>query len=1350
MHTRTAITCLLAIGMLIDCPIHPRVYAQAADVPDVANIREQIQTLYHRATEFDQRGDFNAAISELQSMLLLERKLYDGPNSGLADSLEFLGMLQQRAGDHVAAITSWQEVIDIRTIVHGKDDWRTRDAVRERNDSKLVESMTQEQRAQVDKLVVLDRKSERLYLDGRYEESIEVMEELVELQTAIFGQQHMKTAGSLNNLALLYEAVGDYANAESVYRQSLDISKGILGKHHPDYATSLNNLALFYSAGSEFEEGKQLTEQALEIRKQTLGVEHPDYAKSLNDLASIEQAMGDHQSAKSHYEKSLRILKQNLGVDNRDYATCLNNLASLNETLGDYQTAETQYRESLKIRKTLLGEAHPDYGSSVNNLAYVLQSIGNYPESKQLYEHALDITRNTVGERHPDYAMSLSNLATLHETMADYAQAEQMYRQSMLIIEQTLGLKHSSHISCLINLANCLIAMGDYLGAEPYLQRAHTASKQVFPDGHPEIAKVANNLASLKVQLGDFVKAESLYKQALVTTRDTYGEEHPNYATALNNLALLFGQAGEYAKAEPLLRTALEIRLQALGKNHLDYASSLYNLADVYQAMGDFKNAEPLYEQSLSLTSEIFGKEHPKVAECLTNVARLYMQTDDNVNAEPLLIEALNITEKVHGREHDAFARILNDFAHLHELKGDFETAKSLSEQVREITSRTLGEQHPNYAMALNNLAFNHQQQREFVQAETLFKQAISIQKKTIGENHPSYINSIGNLGSLYLLTGEYAKAEPLIRSALQSNRRSLSDSALIQSERQQLDMANELRQLLDDYLMLAISAEQFEESAYRELLNWKGATLLRQQQIRKAGETPETASLFEELQQTASRLASLSRLEIDPLNQDRWQRQLNELTSAKERIEVELSQRSAAFRRVREQITLDDLQAAIPENAVLVDYFAYHRSTPPSEGNYPNPVNGLLVSLVRKNHPVQLFDLGPIGPIQEKIDTWRRSFGTTSESLLAGQKLRSAIWNPIDPHLQKTELVLVSVDGALGRLPFAALPGRKPDTYLLEEHRLAMVPVPQMLPSLLKTRPSQRPATRLMVMGDVNYDANFPGDASQSAAAPSSNAFAARSAGTAFSHLPGTAGEIKSIQEVFSQWFGTTPEQMVSLTKDAATEKQFRDSASEYHYLHLATHGFFAAADKPSALSSESKGVLQTPFSREEILRGFNPGLLSGLAFSGANRKPELDQDDGILTADEIAALRLDNVDLVVLSACETGLGEVAGGEGLLGVQRSFQVAGARSTVASLWQVGDVATKLLMERFYRNLWEKKMSKLDALREAQLHLLNHPEEVLDNESFRGDRRVRPAKNKTQPNRLSPQFWAAFSLSGDWR
>ena len=170
------------------------------------------------------------------------------------------------------------------------------------------------------------------------------------------------------------------------------------------------------------------------------------------------------------------------------------------------------------------------------------------------------------------------------------------------------------------------------------------------------------------------------------------------------------------------------------------------------------------------------------------------------------------------------------------------------------------------------------------------------------------------------------------------------------------------------------------------------------------------------------------------------------------------------------------------------------------------------------------------------------------------------------------------------------------------------------------------------------------------------------------------------------------------------ATETAFRQAARHYRTLHVATHGFFAPPEVKSALDRVATGDTMVRTGTATI-SGLHPGLLSGLVLAGANRPPELDQDDGILTALEVGALDLKDVDLVVLSACETGLGTIAGGEGILGLQRAFQVAGARSVVTSLWSIDDEATRKLMERFYENLWQKNLAKIDALREAQLWML---------------------------------------------
>ncbi len=260
------------------------------------------------------------------------------------------------------------------------------------------------------------------------------------------------------------------------------------------------------------------------------------------------------------------------------------------------------------------------------------------------------------------------------------------------------------------------------------------------------------------------------------------------------------------------------------------------------------------------------------------------------------------------------------------------------------------------------------------------------------------------------------------------------------------------------------------------------------------------------------------------------------------------------------------------------------------------------------------------------------------------------------------------------------------------------------------------------------------------------------------------TRTEVDFIAALYKHNYPSQSESILDLRQSKATESAFRKYAPESAILHLATHGFFSAPEHMSALSPEMTTKhgkdRDAMFGNErEVVRGFSPGQLSGIVFAGANTPQQAmdplrdreQPDDGILTADEIAFQRLEGVRLVVLSACETGLGEVAGGEGLLGIQRGFQVAGARTTIATLWKVDDRATRKMMEKFYTNLLVNKRSTLDSLRETQLWALNNQKEVFSGDTQRGIVRDNtPSSDSKIPSRLPPQYWAPFVLSGDWR
>ena len=703
------------------------------------------------------------------------------------------------------------------------------------------------------------------------------------------------------------------------------------------------------------------------------------------------------------------------------------------------------------------------------------------------------------------------------------------------------------------------------------------------------------------------------------------------------------------------------------------------------------------------------------------------MAQGDYAAAKPLLEQALAIHKAVLGERHPTTATSLDNLAALLDAQGDYAAAKPLVEQALAIFKATLGERHPDTVASLNNLAALLDAQGDYAAAKPLLEQALAIHKAVLGERHPTTATSMNNLAGLLYAQGDLAGAEPLLSRALEITRGNLELAAAAQAERQQLAMAQDLRSGLDAYLSLVQQAPLPAAAAYRYALAWKGSVFQRQRQARTArhalleARDPELVRQLTALQDTTRQLATLALATPDPRHLPAWRQRIAELTAQgavgrgigrpKRRVPRPAAQDEASPAQV---------QAALPRDAALIDFLEYtqYRPTPPEQGGWKRE-RRLIAFVVRPARPLALLDLGAVPPIAAAVERWlatrgRRSAGGGPED--PAVELRRRIWQPLEPYLEGAQTVLVSPDGALGKLPLAALPGRQPGTYLIEERAIALVPVPQALAELLAGREGRGgpgpaapdPGPSLLLVGDVDFGAT-PGDSdarivSRVAARPRAGAWAR------FDPLPATRDEIRAVQHSFTQVEPGAP--VLVLSRGQATEQALRQQAPRHRYLHLATHGFFSPAGVRSTLDPEPASPLGAPgpapreidpFGGRGIV-GFHPGLLSGLALAGANRPLEPGQDDGILTALEVAEMDLSGVELTVLSACQTGLGATAegrqaGGEGLLGLQRAFQVAGARGVVATFWDVDDEATRALMERFYENLWQKKLMRLEALRE---------------------------------------------------
>jgi CHAT domain-containing protein len=903
--------------------------------------------------------------------------------------------------------------------------------------------------------------------------------------------------------------------------------------------------------------------------------------------------------------------------------------------------------------------------------------------------------------------------------------------------------------------------MGDFAQAEPLYKRALEIDKTASGEKDLSYATGLSNLAALYKDMGDYAQAEPMCKQALEIRKQVLGDRHPEYANSLNNLAALYAETGDYGKAEPLYRQALEIDKQTLGEKHRDYAKALSNLAFLYLDMGDRAKAEALSKQVLEIEKQTLGEKHPDYAYSLNVLASIYLNSGENAQAEPLFRQVLEIRKEALGEKHPDYATSLQNLALLYTYAGEYAKAEPLYRQAMEIDKQLLGDTSSEYATGLHNLALLHHDMGDYGEAIVLSKQALEIEKQTLGEKHPKYEETLDGLATTYYALRDFAKAQPIAFAALKIARERLNQTSAVQSERQQLRMAEAARVRLDNCVTLTDKAGLPAEPVYAEVLAWKGAVTARQRamrQLRNGQQNPQVAELYQQLASTASQLNSASRAMPKSGQEGIYRRRLAKLSEDLEATQQKLAAVSADFQRQlnERKRTPDDIRRLLPRDTVLVDFLEYGFFEPRTKHQEnATSQSRLMAFIVRPDQPVEEVELGRVEPIAADISDWRRTFGAgrVAERADPGADLRRLVWDKLQPHLQGAKTILISPDGVTARFPWMALPGEKPGTYLIDDVAIAVVPVPRMLPEMLARSNSgpggQRAAPSLLLVGDVDFGAD-PGKSLPDLV--SSNLVAARGGQTLhWQSLPGTRDEVAAIMATFHKQFDNgTPEE---LTGALATKSAVRSAAGNYQYLHFSTHGFFAPPKLKSMLNA---GSLRNNSEFDDLtsgqdLSGFHPDLLSGLVLAGANRPVEEGREDGILTALEVSELDLSKVELATLSACETGLGQTAGGEGLLGLQRAFQVAGAKTTMASLWQVPDRATQALMSRFYENLWQRRMPKLQALREAQLWLMREAPKQPDLLG-RGLTFTAPTV-KDQPRtaaRLSPFYWAAFELSGDWR
>jgi tetratricopeptide (TPR) repeat protein/CHAT domain-containing protein len=1263
------------------------------------------------------------------------------------------------------------------------------------------------------------------YFDaGDYRRAEPYFARALAIRKRVLGERHPHYATSLTNLALTYCAAGRHAAAEPLLRQSLSIKRESLGEKHPGYAASLGDLAKLYEDLGDHAQAEPLYRQSLKIAREVLGEKHPDYAWTLTRLGLLLIKMGDLSEAASLHQELLTIRKETVGEQSAEYATSLNYLAYIYAQMGNRAQAETYYEKALEISKKVSGKGHVDYAWSLSNLASLSADRGDYAFAERLYRQALDVFNTALGDQHPDYALGLNNLANLYVTLGDYDQAVPMLRQASQIWKDVHGVEHPHYALSLHNLAHIASALGDYAEAERLGRQAMEIRKKVFGDRHPDYAVSLNNLAQLYSESGEYARALPLLEQAMDIYRRSFGEKHPDYALSLDNLAGMYVDLGDPHRAEALQLEALQIRKEALGEKHRLYAVSLNNLGGLYRTMQDYERSARFYWQALEIRKETLGEHHPDYAVSLNNLAAVCGRKGDYRSAESFYRQSLKIVGEIFGQQHDDYAEIVSHLAEMYYETGDFTRAESFFKQAVEKKKAIFGEEHRSYVTSMWMLARLYRVQGDVARAEPLFREALEITRNHAESNalalteqqQLAFEMSLRAYLDAYLSCrlADDRYEEEAFQAVLSWKGATLVRQRAVRAAGEQPELAgllNELQPVVRRWAAMVQAAPQHDGQWQRRLAD------LTAQKERLEAEFVRRSSKYRQANLGATVAVLQAALPADAALVDYleyWRSTPVQLTPRGglgmylEAVEggakileiaadgaaaddgrlkpgdviVAVAESDADFVSTAGLALNEAIARIVGEAGTRVRLTVRRSDSPPGEETiidltraalpYQKAIDlkferALAAFVVRPGAPVEMFDLGSVEPVSEAVDEWRASFGMSPQAQAAGQLLRERIWQPLEAALGDATTVLVSPDGALGRLPFGALPGKQPGSYLVEDYNLALVPVPQLIPSMVADVGRRELDKEILLLGGVDYDSRDEDDEA-TATRPTApvrpwqrrpaDALALRAVAgeSRWQFLAGSDSEVGFIGDLYRRATGLPAgsDRIAELRGAAATEERFRDLAPRAYILHLATHGFFAAADKKSTAEmfvADLWTALTGVTERRDAIRGYSPGLLSGLVLAGANDRIEIPDDphqlaklpdDGILTADEIAFLPLAGAQLVVLSACESGLGETAGGEGLLGIQRAFQLAGARTTIATLWKVNDEATRRIMEEFYRNYLQNQMSPLEALRAAQRWALDNPDLV--------PRGADAPHDAIAINRLPPQYWAAFTLSGDWR
>jgi CHAT domain-containing protein/Tfp pilus assembly protein PilF len=971
--------------------------------------------------------------------------------------------------------------------------------------------------------------------------------------------------------------------------------------------------------------------------------------------------------------------------------------------------------------------AQSDAITQAYNQGSALYKAGRYREAIQYWRKVLQLGERKFGANHPTTAIFINNLAFLYSAQGLYGEAEPLYKRALAISIKVLGPDHPDVASGLNNLGLLYYNQGRYDEAKPLYIRALAIREKVLGPGHADVGQSLNNLAELYRSQGQYRTAEILYKRALVIWKKALGPDHLQVAIGLNNLAELYRTQGQYRDAEPVLKNSLEILQKVLGPNHPKVAQSINILALLYYNQGRYSDAEPLYKRSLAIWKEILGPEHPKVATGLNNLAELYRVQGRYADAKPLFQRSLVIMEKALGSRNPKVAQTLNNLALLDVAQGRYGDAELQYKRAIGIWQKSLGPDHPQVATGLNNLATLYRAQEQYDEAGSLYKRSLSIVEKAFGPFHPKVALALNNLAVFYNSQGRTLEALEYSRQASAIHRTRAAQAAMQRSggglsEQRQVGyvFVNQIALLWDASTIkpaaqALLHAEAFEAGQLARATSTAAAvagmgarfaakddalaSLVRRRQ--------DAGRLWQQIDRKLIKAASLAAAKRDAKGEIRLRTELSELDGQLKQLDQRLALEFPQYAELTspQPMKLKAVQELLGSREALLSYVVGQQQT-------------FLWVIRRETSAMYSLAIGA-KELSQTVRELRSGLDLTGiddisdippfETALA-YKLYTKLFAPAVERLEGVTHVFVVADGALQSLPLGVLVTEKPIStvsnfedyrkvaWLTRRYALSTLPSVSSLRSLRKFAKKSKAQQPFLGIGNPILEGN-PAQvrgvnlASLFTSQGIADVNAVRSL---LPPLPDTADELSAMAKSLGAGIKSL------MLGGEATERAVRETdLTRYKVLAFATHGLVAGDLKGL---SEPALVLTPP-------------------------KIGSETDDGLLTASEVALLKLD-AEWVILSACNTAASDgTPGAEGLSGLAKAFFFAGARTLLVSHWPVNSkVAVRLTTNMLSRTADNPSLGRAQALKRSMLALI--------------------ADKKAPSYYAHPGFWAPFVVVGE--